>query len=808
MKKTNLSWILGLLFVMALGISSCSDEFNEEEFIQQQADLAESKAAADHQRALEIIQAQLSSTLAAIQAQQDADEEIARLQAQLQQELELLRQSLENEEDSTAAANFLEAYRNMGLVNTLTLNFVDSDNSPVAGIEVSLSTNSTPQTTDDAGQVVYTDVVIGRHTVNTNDPNSLNLSVGINLPLGNLTFVNGQPIGQPRFLSGTLRTMSAVAGGDNVATIEGTLQGQVDLTTAEPELLEGVTVSVDLSATLQNDIVVNSDFTVTDFGFTEGTIGVATTDANGEFSMSVPVVDNQETYNFIVPQIEADQTLAIASRDGEALDAPEIATVPTVWDPVFSNWNNAAFDRRSVPFVSGVTVQLDQDTVSSTGTGIDFDFTVIPRSLTVTASTSQQDLNQTIFVGSEQYIIESRGTYTQKLPILVDQDDDTVGNTIGKGYVTELAVEEAGSGYTNIEIQLFQARTNLTTGAQFTSQLNLTTAPPALTPFTFSVTPDNGGLPSTIELPTNISYLSEGAAQSLNYFFNSQLDSVYAVVVGDGTGAQLSTSYEVRVDGFTTLSIPSDDRKEYSAQPTVAVSDEPGAINDAVIRLTEMQFDYEVSLDVSNADYSILPQEITFEDGEGRVDFQVSYTDASFSGSEDINRLIAFNQDGDIINLREGATLTTGGWNNPPMANLQTITNNDIDNFVFSLNNDGEVTSVQIQDPEGNPRGYIAEELTGSLVPSIPGISGSGGTFTFDNSGDYNTSGGFESGEKQYFNFANASNLEGGSGYLNNVNQIPGIAGPSVPSVTVRSGETQRVTIDLGTGIRQELVGG
>jgi hypothetical protein len=812
MKKNKFTWILGLLFtVMLVAIASCSDEFNEEEFIEKQANLAETKAQQDHERALEIIQAQLAATLdaiaaqaaadqdtdaARIAAQQAANEALANLQALLAQELARLNQSLQNEEDSTAAANYLAAYRAAGLFTQFTA-VVSTDGAPIEGVSVSLSTQANPVLTAANGSAVFTDVIVGNNVLNVSSGQILDYRATLTFSRLQIMTVGTASVVEPATATLNLNLFAEVASSADLGIVSGVVTIETDLTNDTPEFPEGAVVSADLSQFLNTiGVAIPNGVTVSAQALTEGDMGVGEISAtDGSYSLSVPVGENGSNVSLIFPEITANQTLAISERDDSEIPA-EIATVPARF-----NLNNGV---TAVPQVRNYVVAVNEP--AAEGSGFELAFAVRAARLPILNSNSEDLFNQgqnSFYVNDNNNFssfnrantkIESAGSGYQFSPVIRDAAQDTVGFGYLTGTFASVAIVDGGTGLGA------DANYNVTadfySGANIFNVINIGTA-----------TTNAAGVITTVELNENAFAVNpNNPYRQFDQMNGFRLDSV---VVRDITGGTTDASLSPTMNfALTGIRVNDTDQDVYSVKNPSLTFIGGGASTQASLKVT-MSYQYDVTIANAGTGYEVLPNDIQMV---GRF---ASNNDDFFEGSSSgVNLVILGQQNNDQL-INRLKLDGNGGleWTNPSLelftssvfsdapttqVNELNRTTMDAQFFVGGQDNDQLFLNVgQFNNNTGDP---YAEPREITVTERIAGLGGTGYSIDLNENFDSRT------GIYNYaFNFTESN----GSGYSDNLNA--GAANPNSNSsvtVPVRRGETTVRNIYYGTGVRLENVGG
>lgn len=375
--KFSLLGLLALLFVF----TACEDDFSEQDLLELQAELAETKAQSDFDRTLLLMAQQLADDIALAQANDDIQRAYA----------EFLN-SLDSAQDEALRQRAIDLLTQAGLITDYTVNMTSND-ALVAGGLVTLSngTGSMTDTTNADGAVTFTNVPVGLSTVTVSAADHLGFSyvVDFGRAENNLetVFLDGQNVTvvEPNSSVSAVRMINTGAGSE-VATVKGKVTGQTDLTNATAENLAGVPVRATLYNNLggwgENSLITFTSATnvgtVQDIYFDENTgFGIDTTAADGTYSMNLPADrDLQLRYSLTFPEtISANQRLAAVVNDSAT-----VVDIPTIWG--VNQTSSAA------PNVYGYQFSVSQQGAMGSGFAIG-SVAAVGRSLTAQASAAE-----------------------------------------------------------------------------------------------------------------------------------------------------------------------------------------------------------------------------------------------------------------------------------------------------------------------------------------------------------------------------------------------------------------------------------
>ncbi|SMG48441.1 hypothetical protein SAMN05661096_03466 [Marivirga sericea] len=285
MKINNLLKMFVGALVMTFIISSCADDFTEEDLLQAQYDLA----------------------------QQQEDRENAR----------------EDSIDNAGKQAAVDALNRAGQLLDFSVT-VATDEAGVEGVTIS-ATNQAGETasatTDANGNITFTDIQMGGHTIKMSSADHVDLSFEIDFGVPergvHYEIIDGQVI--PIETSESARITAIPLTGMLTSTVKGKVTFESDVTNDSPEIPQGVTIRANLtnasnivSTTNNNASFSGSNSSATSITFTQANIGSAEVDGTtGDYLMTLPAVPGLGlTYDFLVPNLEADATVAYSSTDG------------------------------------------------------------------------------------------------------------------------------------------------------------------------------------------------------------------------------------------------------------------------------------------------------------------------------------------------------------------------------------------------------------------------------------------------------------------------------------------------------------
>ncbi|MEQ8417913.1 MAG: hypothetical protein RIB71_25760 [Imperialibacter sp.] len=762
-----------LLVIMALGVftfTSCEDEFTEEDFLDKQAELAA--------------------------AQQGFDLEKLILQYELMRENDSLMRVFQAELANVIRDENTEALRQAGLLSSYTLTIEDQGGVPIDSVNVSVGGSNPAARVDvvtSGGTVVINDIVIGASPITITAPGFVGVSYI--LDLGSIGyyddfFVIGErvyPLGRRETSRITL--LSANGGSGTFATVNGSASIETDLTNTATEIPQNVTIVAYLNGTSYSGGGVsglfNSSVTMSDFRFIGEGIGSAVVDnTTGRFSMQLPATEGGISYTLMVPDVTADQTIVIDTRDDVLLAAPELATVPARYGPV----NAASFS----PAISIAGAKAVFPAPTGAGNGANLTFTVVPRDLNI-GFTIDGNAGTTPNSGNVEFDIISDGGTVQISPTaaVATATTPTTPIALQTSIIGDLDLTVAGGvGYTigedyDITIDVLSGATVLQTVTVTETAVDDGTG--------------NGVLPTIDETGGNI--LTNGS-DNLNAFgvTGYQVTVVeVAPAVAPTTAATITVTCDCRVDAIQTTTTG----VGYSAAIT-GITFAGGGTGAAlpVVDVVATGFEYTIAIDNTGitVPYTILPAVnwynttvASFPDASATDTDVISYTEAGTGLSGNLDDLLGINGTGGLALTRTVTNLRTGFSYAAPVLEIvepmAMMASADVD-----INSDGTIGGLFNEDGGMGYTGVFGVTIMPTLATS-PGTGAAVQLFDFTTQGTR---------EVQWS--TNWTVTDKGSGYLEELNNSAFGAYSGPTSVYAISGEVFELTVKYGSGMRLQNV--
>jgi hypothetical protein len=782
--------LFGMIAIVAsVTILACKDDFTEEDFLKLQNELAKDKEKRD------------SAYLEALTQEQ--------------------------------AESYITALNEAGDLMSVTV-LVREDNTPVAGVSVSLAsgsvTNEAGRTkdivtvvTDASGRAVFERATIGDNVISLSKANYVSASARVDFgapanPIPIVTIVNGNQVTRyvappKRFENFALPLYSESASEGNTAIINGTFRIENDLTN-DPNLVDpipaGLEIAANLSTALSNAGAITSSCNcVLDYRFSggEGSLGVATINTTtGAFSMRVPATANGLNIGMIYPTIVGTQRIAVRRLNGVDI-TPEFRQVPVRWEPSVTATGNIP----QIPGARAVFSYNGSSTPAPAGRGFTItNFTPVARPLStgVVSSTGNTTHSNTT------YRINSRGLGYTSAPLVTISGGGGSGATAEsflRTLVNSVNITNGGSGYAAgfhfIQFTYIDRNGVVQPYAQTGNFLTAAGAlPTGLT-----------ALPNALGFAPNEPYVTLNLIQGLGF---------RVIRVSTGLPAEPITQATIVVDRVTELGGIEivNGGTGYTSAPTITLTEGGTPTSNASVSVPAFrtQFDFSVPTNVATTPYRVLPSAIQFLYPANLVEGQTTEVSAKVNLINPIGNTHLSNQDlivnlrtdgTNIFSLNEGFSFRTNRfWTASPSVLVQDRT---IESAAVNLTisaTTGEVTFVNPTLDAGSNNGLLipnsANTITGqgydgisvAVVPTITGAPGSDAVYNLTTTQDVNS---------RLVTWDGATTrLSGGSGYLTNLNRTNTARNYTggTGQITVQTGKVYNLTIDAGTGVRLENI--
>jgi hypothetical protein len=750
------------------------------------------------------------------------------------------------------AESYIAAQNEIGDLMSVTV-LVREDNTPVAGVSVSLASGSSATesgrtkdivtvVTDAAGRAVFERATIGDNVISLSKANYVSASARVDFgdaptPTEITTSINGTTVKRyvappKRFENFSLPLYSQSASEGNTAVIQGTFSIQNDLTNA-PTLPDPIPAGLVVAADLSTALLAEGDITsscgcVLDYRFsgTAGSLGVAAINpATGAFSMRVPATADGMSVSMIYPTVVGTQRIAVRRLNNVDLPEPQYRQVPVRWDPA------TATATGNIPVIPGARAVfsyigsngLPSTTPAPAGRGFTItNFTPVPRGLDsdVIINTG----NTTI--GNTTYRINSRGLNYTSSPTVTISGGGGAGATAQsflRLITNSLNITNGGAGYAAgnhfIEFTYTDENANVVPYAQTANFLTVGGALPT----------GARALPNESGFAPNTPFITPNAIQGFGY---------RVIRVSTGLPAQPITQATIDIDDVSELGGIEiiNGGSGYTSAPTIAFTDGGSPTSQASVSISAFrtQFDFSLPGVGANTAYRVLPANIRFtyptinytigDNSQVVVESQVVENNGLVDMINPVgvvavnaaNILSHVTTDGtNIIPLNTAHTFRTDrAWTSPPQVSVvdrtiqAAVANLSVDAVTgaVTFNNPAdlaEVAGVDFLNPNTNNtvtgQGY--DGISVQVVPTIADAPGSGAMFSL-NTDPQNVN------TKVVVWDGTTTRLALGSGYLPNLNQTSAAQDYSGTTslINVQTGRVYNLTINAGTGVRLETI--
>lgn len=733
-----------------------------------------------------------------------------------EEDLLRLQTDLANEQDSLKQAQATEAFNQAGELLSYSVKIVTNDESPVEGASVILlaasdggTGDSQSLTTDANGQVFFDRVVIGGNILTVSSDGHYDISASVDF--GTITegdhyqIIEGIIIPTPVTESSILPLFSDESGAE-LATISGVVSIETDLTNTTSEVPQDLTLQANLSFFASQFGTGGSIFPQIYSFDSDLTIGRADVDnTTGAYSMSVPTTADGITVSLIIPNVSANQRIAINGRNGIALDRPEYADVPTNFGP---NWGTDF----SVPSVPGVIWNFDAPATAG-GEGFDFSYARNGRAITTaTVSTAGFQVAAELFgLGQPDIIIQvtNRGSGYVNSPqmVITDASGSEAGAEAHIEFaITGLTIAEAGTLFpasTPVQFDLIydvpfntfvdgvlDVDTTLNTTDLVGALIITTDAAGAFTQDAVDAAlataisngdarfdPDN--LYQTTEWISNLRLVASGIGDDAVITVSSSIGQIYRIDIATGGGGYTDPSFSFSGGGASTQA--NIDILEFGTTWLVTL-DNSGVTTPYTILPSNIQFEY---LDVSTGERDVLlANNLSDSDGadQGTI---LSLLEVSGGNIQFTDQLTTFATSD--FSAQEPNTIIA-----EPRSTIAAVDVNGI-----TLDDNGGITSYTLGSITVG-EGYTSQ-FGVTVEPAAVGAPGTGAIVEL--------TGGtlLANGEFQWD--TETTNLkDGGAGYLETLNQQDFQNYTGTFNATVMSGQTYLFNVIYGTGVKQEAV--
>ncbi len=751
-------------------------------------------------------------------------------------------------------ADAIAALNNSGQFASAVIQVVGYDNEPVEGATVTITSaagdttalGSQSVTTDATGVASFSSIVAGGNHISISSADHIDLLGTANIGSIEYEVLNGNVI--PIKTSGS--AVIAMTGGGETATITGNVTIQTNVTTLAPERAGGVLVQAGITL---NNVSTSGNFNWGQLTFNQESIGTATTDSVGNYTMTVPAPSSSTaSYTLIFPRIERDQVVAISTRDGEYLGGLQVDTVTTVFGSGLTG--NTAISGYS-PF----NITVSDPPVQGRGLGLNFTADVSNRTWNPGTAGANElaGLDVVTLTALLQPTAQDNAILrtTSRGSGYIESPSVSITDATGNSKVAEAHIEVAVTGLTTQgTLTGFAADANVVFTMEWNSPFNDTANGDVDTTNNNAATWAAATVPATT-LPT-ITVRSNGSGAIVQ---DSVTKALNQAIADDDAGFDPDNLFEISdwvdslifVNGNAELRVTSATGRVFqigfqdrtnTAPNTAAVTGytDPsitfsgGATTNASIDVIQFAHRYFVTTDNSSntSGYLLLPDNIGYTYfapsaslnaiGEptqlsGASHWQIIDSDASSIITNNASTVQAFqvvSSDSTVVARSiSGSVRTTVFSVSAPTALIdereEACAVIAPDRISVDIEKNGQISSISINTADQE---YIFNDVqlffnTGSGYTSAPtitvstptGLPGSG--FAISVGGDIDAEG------EYVIDWSELTITNAGSGYSEFANMITGgTAGATATSVSVRAGETVVFNYDYGIGAKQEDV--
>ncbi len=757
-------------------------------------------------------------------------------------EEDLLRMQVDlaNEQDSLRAAQALDALNQAGEFFSLSMTVVNDDNF-VEGASVTMhgqESGNVTLTTDADGTVTFTGVTSGGNIVTISADGYAGAILNVDFPEleeGTNYEVTDDGVYVPiKANTSAIVPLYAFDGSaGSVGTIKGRVEIETDLTNTTPEVPQDITLVATVNVnSSQFDTAGGVSIDTYAFDGSNNTgIGSGVVDnATGEYSITVPSSASGIGITLEVPNIETTQRMAVGFENGLALARPEYRDVLTNFGPAFQNAD-------SIPNINGAIAIFPEPPAAGTGFTLS-NFQRVPDTLhTVSLDMRSDDITRPIDQGELVLQVTSLGSgYTSSPSITITDATGTNGRAEAhvEFAVGGVTLTTAGVGYIpgeSVSMDLIATRREVSgslpdTTVVFEDQSIVTLFVNAdddgnLTQDSINVVIDEAIANGDLGFDTEHLVHVTGLGFIDHVEDDEDGDELEGLRVEFGSVATTDPvgTVDVSVSRVYAIHVESEGTGDNYTNPTFSFSG-GGGTSQAAINVISYASRWTFDLDNSGASgYEVLPEDVYFEyfgastaPGVSRTDLAnvdevEEFLNGVSNGPADfiIDGILSVNGSGGLAYTDQLATYVTSFYavQAPSIRVVERVA--EIAHDQVTINNEGIVTGLFDLNVHGV--GYV-NELEVTIEPSATDAPGSGASVDLV--------GGFFGVEGEFFWGGSSNVLNGGFGYLQDLN-LQNTVGEDEDfsyvttgseSVLVRSGDVIVVNINYGTGVRQIDVDG
>ncbi len=736
----------------------------------------------------------------------------------------------------------IASLNNSGQFAAAIIQVVTYDGTPVSGATVTLanavdSSGAQSVTTGADGVASFSSVIAGGNWISISSADHIDMIATADIGSIEYEVINGSVI--PIKSSGSAVIPVFPTSGSETATISGKVTIQTNVTTAETEVADSVEVTASVNLYTDDREGVSGNFNLQTLQFSnDAAIGSDFTDANGEYSVTVPAPQGGITYKLLFPTITRDQVIGISARDGAELGTVVIDTVATS----FGSLAGGEGFNGTITQYPGINIEASDPPAQGRGLGLTF--TRLGRDWGPGTVTFNDASSTGVSADGAMFKATSRGSGYIASPQVTISDASGTGvyATASAEYaITGLTIEtgDVVTGYTADSDVTFRARYRTGSWNPTTTAANATDTTVGYTNVaSFDLTVRTNAAGTITQDSVNAALAAAVADSDTNPadqgYDPNNLEQIDAWVVDlelfdsqAGGLNQLSlnvTSAVGRVYELDFVFAPgaSVDNDNY-INPSVAFAG-GGASAQTVFTIESFEAPYSVVPDNSalTSGYPILPEDIRYEyfsvsanvaTGEpvSGESFQRMDIDRTAIGTATFDHTLVFQADS-TVSLKSGLTsVETSRSVSTPIARIDerreecafwAPTSGGGVNITVEKN--GQISAIggtgvsTYTSVLGNDVRYtLGSGYTSAPTITVSSPFGSGAVVAAN--GNYNSAG-------EYELLAGFEILSGGTGYQRFINLVTFVDDDGIPTFELKAGDEVTYNYNYGTGYRSEDV--
>lgn len=641
MKINNVLRMFFAALFLTFAVTSCEDDYSEEELLRQQNELA---------------------------AQQRAAEQAAEDAAAEGEATNLTEQQQEN----LAALNLAGELLDFSVT-------VTADNGPVANATI-MATNvkgeTATATTDENGNVTLQDVSMGGHTITMKSDEVVDLSFEIDFgsPIEDINYEIIDGVVYPIETSESATITGFSLSGVTTSKVKGVVTVETDVTNKEVEIPQDLTVQAVFSSYDANTLVSVSSTTgeeevqtyaaktVSNVKLVDSEFGKAKVDpTTGEYEMTLPVVRGVQSstnvsydFDIIIPDFEADAKVAYTNEDGDVV----VGSFPAVFGPSRDGLNSSVYGSNSL--TSDNNFDAGSNTTNYTnlkavfsepapeGEGLTFEYTPEERTLDVDGTlnliTTSEDPEEYVSTDASTKIVVTRGSgYTSQPDVTITDGGQAAGETeatavaIMEYKFTDATVVDGGAGFSPGDVLTFNIERLDTDGVTIAASGSGAVQNASSIDFVVDEVSSNVITAISFDNSSDKDTFGEIAnLGSITLTFDSASDSDGSITVDAADEPELELVYEGRMEELDITNVGSG----FTQAPQINIDGNATAT-------VELAFQYNVAPAGVGTPYVYAPTAIEFE-GE-LLDGTTNVETGNVSDGNTLLSKLEVDEDGDIV---------------------------------------------------------------------------------------------------------------------------------------------------------------